>query len=133
VALAACGTGTAPSGSAATGASNTSAQLAFAECMRSHGVSGFPDPGGATPSGPSIKILGIALPSTIDVRSPAFQSAMNACQKLITGGAPKPGVSAARAGPRVLAMHAYAGVSNFPDPVFRDGRIGLRIGQETTQ
>jgi len=98
--------------------------------MRSHGVPGFPDPGGATPSGPSTTIFGIVLPSTIDVKSPAFQSAMSACQKLITGGASKPGVSAAQklAALKFSQCMRTHGVSNFPDPVFKNGRIGLGIG-----
>ena len=46
--------------------------LAFARCMRAHGMSSFPDPtfSGAGPAGP---------PAGIDLQSPAFQSAARAC------------------------------------------------------
>jgi hypothetical protein len=116
--------------SAATGASTGSPQVAFAKCMRSHGVSSFPDPGGAAPSGPATTILGIVLPSTIDVSSPAFQSAMNACQKLITGGHPRPPVTEAnkQAALKFSQCMRTHGVPNFPDPVFAaNGMIGIGI------
>jgi hypothetical protein len=131
VALAACGSGTRPNVSAATGAANGSSQLAFAKCIRSHRVSGFPDPGGATPAGPSVSIFGIALPSTIDVKSPAFQSAMNACSKLITGGHPRPPLTEAKKQAAIKFSQCMRthGVPNFPDPVFSsNGMIGLGIG-----
>jgi hypothetical protein len=129
-ALTACGSGS--SVSAATGASNGSAQLAFAKCVRSHGVPGFPDPGGAAPSGPATTIFGIVLPSTIDVSSPAFQSALNTCQKLITGGRPRPPLTAAkkRAALKFSQCMRTHGVPNFPDPVFAaNGMIGIGIGK----
>jgi len=58
------------------GASNGNT-LKFAQCMRSHGVTDFPDPrsggGGLTAGG--------------DVQSnPHFQSAMQACRPLLSGG-----------------------------------------------
>jgi hypothetical protein len=46
--------------------------LAFARCMRAHGVPSFPDPtfSGTAPAG---------LPAGIDPQSPAFRSAARAC------------------------------------------------------
>jgi hypothetical protein len=129
-ALAGCGSGS--SVSAGTAASNGSAQLAFAKCVRSHGVPGFPDPGGAAPSGPATTIFGIVLPSTVDVSSPAFQSALNTCQKLITGGRPRPPLTAAtkRAALKFSQCMRRHGVPNFPDPVFAaNGMIGIGIGK----
>ncbi len=121
MAIAACGSGSSPSLSAASGSSNSSGQLAFAKCMRSHGVPSFPGPGAATPSrSPAISVFGIVLPSTIDVSSPAFKSAMSSCLKLVTGAASHSGVSEARR----LAALRYAqcmrkhGVTNYPDPTF---------------
>jgi hypothetical protein len=47
--------------------------VVFADCMRSHGISGFPDPGHD----------GVfTLPATIDEQAPAFVRAMHACQKV---------------------------------------------------
>lgn len=62
--------------------------VATAECMRGHGVSGFPDPITAThpPSNPQdysiaqrAGDLWLLVPSTIDVSSPAFKQAASAC------------------------------------------------------
>jgi hypothetical protein len=61
--------------------------LQVAECMRAHGISGFPDPqSGAPPSSPSgySAVLGtpggfIAIPQSVNVQSPAFQHAAAAC------------------------------------------------------
>ena len=61
-----------------------------AECMRSHGVPGFPDPTAVPPTDPrdySIVTgfggphggLFLLVPKTIDVNSPAFQRAAKAC------------------------------------------------------
>lgn len=53
--------------------------LAFATCMRSHGVPNFPDPkvkGGS---------ISEAVPASVG-QSPNFQSAQRACQSLVPGG-----------------------------------------------
>jgi hypothetical protein len=62
--------------------------LAVSECMRAHGVSGFPDPTlGPPPSNPqefSIAIgrggVSLLVPKTIDVSSPAFKQAAATCR-----------------------------------------------------
>jgi hypothetical protein len=133
LAIAACGSGSGPGGAGTTGGSNTPKLLTFAHCMRAHRVPDFPDPGGAKPSGSGVSVYGIALPSTIDVRSPAFQAAMSACQKLATGGAPQAGVTEAekQAALRYAQCMRAHGVPNFPDPVFRNGRIGISPGAGT--
>jgi len=60
--------------------------LAISECMRAHGVTGFPDPTTTPPSSPDgySEVIGrngvfIAVPSTIDSASPAFQKAAKDC------------------------------------------------------
>ena len=101
--------------------------------MRSHGVPDFPDPGGPRPSGDAISILGIFLPPTTDIKSPAFQSGLQACFKRMRGGAPPRAVSpaqkqAALAFSRCMRAH---GIRDFPDPVFApDGGIGIGVGKE---
>ena len=129
LAIAGCGSGSGPGGGA-TGASNTPTLLTFAQCMRAHRVPDFPDPGGAKPSGSGVSIFGIAVPATIDVRSPAFQAALSACQKLATAGAPPTGLTEAEkeAALRFSQCMRAHGVPNYPDPVFRNGRIGIRPG-----
>lgn len=59
--------------------------LEYSECMRSHGVSNFPDP---EVSEGHVKM---SVPRAIDPSSPAFQKADEACRELMVGkpGAPE--------------------------------------------
>ena len=106
IAIAACGSSN--SASSGTGSGDTLA-LAFANCMRAHGVPSFPDPGASHSPGGALK------------QAPAFRSAMQTCNKLQGGGAPT-GTSVPEA--RRIAALAQAkcirdhGVPNFPDPTF---------------
>jgi hypothetical protein len=57
------------------------------ECMRAHGVTGFPDPTTTPPSSPAgysiVEDRGgivLAVPNTINVESPAFKQAAAACK-----------------------------------------------------
>ena len=131
VSLAACGSSQ-PAGSTGSRAANSDYQqgLAFASCMRSHGVPNFPDPtagsnGGmrveVSPSG--MKVIGVA------VNAPAFQAAQQKCrQYLPNGGHPQP-LSASR---RQALLNFSAcmrshGITNFPDPTFSGGAVGLLL------
>lgn len=67
---------TANSGSGGQGP-NQATQLKFAECMRSHGVTSFPDP-----SSNGETFVG----GGVDVHSPTYQAAAQACQSLLSGG-----------------------------------------------
>jgi hypothetical protein len=58
--------------------------LKYAQCMRSHGVTNFPDPGSGPSGGFGIKVTP---GSGLDPNSPTFQAAQKACQKNL-GGAP---------------------------------------------
>jgi hypothetical protein len=121
LALAACGSSGSPSSAAGTGSGDTLA-LQFADCMRSHGVPTFPDPG--SPGG------GPGSNSAINKQSPAFVSAEQACNKLQPGGRPK-GTPLPEA-QRVAAL-AWAqcirthGVPELPDPTFPNSG-GMFIG-----
>lgn len=53
--------------------------LKFAECMRAHGISNFPDP----PTGGGPTTIG---GSGINIQSPQFQAANRACSKDLRGG-----------------------------------------------
>lgn len=116
LALAACGSGGKPT---ATGGSRAyTSFLNFSKCMRSHGVSSFPDP---SPGG------GIKLPvgsgSGPDPRAPAFQGAQRSCKYLLPGGGPPASVpesvkAAELKNARCMRAH---GVPNFPDPTFPTG------------
>jgi hypothetical protein len=110
IALAACG---AAGRSSSTGSASYSRALTFADCMRSHGVSSFPDPIPGKFSFPIVSGL---------TQAPGFRSAEQACKRLLPSPPPAPPVSAAmisrlRTGAlamaRCLRVH---GVPNFPDP-----------------
>ena len=55
--------------------------LELSECMRSHGVPNFPDPGTGLVGEQVIDLRG----RDIDVNSPTFQAASKACQKVVPG------------------------------------------------
>ena len=118
--------------------SNTTAKVdqmvAFARCMRAHGVPNFPDPGSngsggliiqqRAGSGGSLKVNGVG------VSSPAFQSAMQSCHSQLPNGGRPPQLSAARRAQMLKfsqCMRAH-GLTNFPDPTFGPGgRVGLKL------
>lgn len=83
--------------------------LAYARCMRAHGVPGFPDPRATG---------GLVIPNDMNPQSPAFQAAGQACAKL---GRNSQGqrASSQSDGIRLLAlarcMRAH-GVPSFQDP-----------------
>jgi hypothetical protein len=77
--------------------------LQVSECMRRYGITGFPDPTTSPPSpgtaGFSV-VMGrggyfLAIPSSIDMRSPAFQQAAAACNFGPRGGPGGPSTSKA--------------------------------------
>jgi hypothetical protein len=137
-AIAAAGCGSSNSGSTDPSASiNRSATIAFANCMRSHGVPNFPDPssngrgglliqrGQRAGSGASLTVNGVP------VNGPAFRSASQTCRKYLpNGGRPTP-AQAAKMKASALAMSRCMrshGVPNFPDPQLGSGdRLRLQI------
>ena len=77
--------------------------------MRSHGVTGFPDPGQE----------GFALPSTINQQSPSYHAAQRACAKLQPGpigGAPKPSARVRALDVEFSKCMRKHGLTDFPDP-----------------
>jgi hypothetical protein len=116
--IAACGShspgSSGPSGSSGSNPSQAQAQqegLSFARCMRSHGVSSFPDPsanGGFDVS-----------PTGINASSPAFKAAQAACRDLL----PVKHVQSEPPSPRAYARLLHwakcmreHGISGLPDP-----------------
>ena len=117
VALAACGTGASSysaSGSAQS-SSNHTAFVNFSKCMRTHGVTNFPDPG----AGGGIQL---SSSSGINPFSPAFKAAQSHCRKLLPGGGPPSGPPSAQAERQALetseCMRKH-GISDFPDPTLK--------------
>ena len=83
---AACSDGPSPTGSGgsadAGGSANSPSAVSYSQCMRSHGVPNFPDPGsnGGFNLGPAGGSGGL------DPNSPQFQKASQACQSLMPAG-----------------------------------------------
>lgn len=105
VALAACGS----SSNTSTTASNADPALKFAQCMRSHGVSNFPDP----------TAQGEIAVNPSEVQSPAFQTAQQVCQKFLPKKGPhlKMTASEHQAAVRFAACMRTHGQPDFPDPL----------------
>ena len=117
-------TQTSSSQTAGSGGSTTEkykAALAYVDCMRSHGVSNFPDPS----SDGRINVQfafggkdGAPASSGIDRMSPQYISADQTCRHLLPGGVPTPAQNQqalAKALKFAQCMRSH-GVSNFPDP-----------------
>jgi hypothetical protein len=113
--IGACGSnGTADTGGAGT-STRAQAGVTFSRCMRSHGVSNFPDPG---ESG-KFTIDEVANGSSVDTSTPAFTHALSACKSLepagFTGGRRSSAQQSAAL--KFAACIRANGVKDFPDPV----------------
>ena len=114
--ISACGSsapGTGGSGGEST-AANAQKAVKFAECMRSNGVSEFPDPGASG----KLTIDAVVNGSSLDQSAPAFKHAISACKHLEPAGF----MGGKRSPPQMQAALKFAqcirehGVSDFPDP-----------------
>ncbi len=120
-----------------TNASDVALLTKYSECMRSHGVSGFPDPSSTGQGDNSFGIDGFNfnLPAGMNPQSPAYESAAKTCQPLVAGGNGRQMSPAfvARAKRAALA-HAQCmrehGVPNFPDPTINAGGGGISQGSD---
>ncbi len=105
----------------------TAQALAYAACMRSHGIPGFPDPN--PPGGGGLFSLG-----NIDVHSAQYQSADKTCQKRTGFGH----FSAAQLHQEMTTVLKYArcmrshGITNFPDPFENSQQVGFNIELAST-
>jgi hypothetical protein len=106
----------APAGLSSSGSSGpTEAQLLkYAECMRSHGLSNFPDPSPAPGGGFSFRVLPGLNPRS---PSPQFQAATKACQNDVPPGLANltPAKMTANALKYTDCMRSH-GEPDFPDP-----------------
>lgn len=112
-AIAACGSAGASSSATPGGRTNpTRAQaqqdaISFARCMRSHGVSRFPDD------------LDFQAVAGINPSSPAFMSAQRSCHRLLPIKAPHPAAPSARTQARLVRLASCLrahGYPTMPDP-----------------
>ncbi|MFZ0976288.1 MAG: hypothetical protein WAN22_28955 [Solirubrobacteraceae bacterium] len=131
VLAAGCGGGSSPPASSATpaaaGTDLAGNAMAFAACMRSHGLSSYPDPQVSQSTGHvQIRIS----PGGLDPTSPAFKSATHACGHLLPdGGSPSGAVSPQEQAQdlRYASCMRTHRVTNFPDPD-HDGVFTLPSG-----
>jgi hypothetical protein len=125
---AACGGGSSPASSAGgtlSLSSLTTQALAYAKCMRAHGITNFPDP--TVHDSATSKGVGFNLGAGVDTHSPQFQSASKRCQTQTGFGH----ISAAQRQQGMNDMLKYAecmrshGITNFPDPFENSNQIGF--------
>jgi len=120
--LAGCAGGS--SSTTAAGSAQYTKALAYAQCMRSHGVPSYPDPD-TQGHLPTLQV------GRNGVSQQAVQSAQNACRSLNPGGsqgsAQQQQATLAQALDFAKCMRAH-GVPDFPDPVASNGGIGYSLG-----
>jgi hypothetical protein len=133
--------GSASSGSGSSSSSSSSSQsgsaspdsqaVAYSACVRAHGVPNFPDPKVST-NGNEVKVA-IGINPSIS-SNPHFNSAQQACRKLLPGGGPGEG-SDHQISPQEQSQYLKAaacirahGIPNFPDPTFSGG--GVHVSQK---
>lgn len=116
--------GSNPSSSNTSNTSNgtNNAGVAYAKCMREHGVSDFPDP--EQDSGGGVKLV---VPKSVDQSSPTFKSAQSACQDLLYQGDTGDGAGSRAFDATKVAAWAKCirehGLPNFPDPEVNEDTI----------
>jgi hypothetical protein len=115
-------------GGSGSSASPDSQAVAYAACMRSHGVANFPDPKVST-KGNEVKVAIGVNPSITG--NPKFKSAQQACGKLLPGGGPGEGANH-QITPSEQSQYLKAaacirshGVPSFPDPTFSGGGVHI--------
>jgi len=122
------GTTTTTTAAAASAASNSGPSLAqanrYAQCMRSHGITNYPDPspmpGG---QGSGFKITGL-----LNGDKSQLQAAENACGHLLPNqGVNKPLTAQQQAFLDWAACIRAHGLPNFADPEFNGGGVSLRV------
>jgi hypothetical protein len=108
-------TGTGSGGAGKNTSANAHKAVKFAECMRSNGVSEFPDPGASG----KFTIDGIANGSSLDLSTPAFKQAIGVCKHLEPAGFMGSKRSPQQMGAALKFAHCMRenGVNDFPDPV----------------
>ncbi len=122
--LAATSTGSTGSGATPNAASGASGALAYAKCMRAHGISDFPDPEGG-----GFRIQA-SNGSDLAPDNPRFKAAQQACRSL----EPTPDPAKRKQMQAALLKFAQCmrahGISDFPDPVEGGLRIQARQGSD---
>jgi hypothetical protein len=102
------------------GPANHPSALAFARCVRTHGVPNFPDPDSTGHfSKQSLQRLGVS--------GSQIRAAENPCQNLLPAGPPPLTAPQRQDYLRAAACMRSHGIINFPDPAFADGSVSFAI------
>jgi predicted small secreted protein len=116
LAVSVAGCSNAPTGAGSSGSNDNTHEQAvkFAECMRSNGVSGFPDPAASG----AFTIDGVVNGSSLDPSSAAWKTAIGACKDLEPPGFTGGKVTAQQRVARLKFAECIRdnGVPDFPDP-----------------
>jgi hypothetical protein len=99
-----------PSASATSPGSAKASTLAYARCMRAHGISNFPDPD----ANGNLQLNADA-GSDLDPNNPQFKAADSACKSLLPPPQAAPKDLKAKTLKYARCMRAH-GISDFPDP-----------------
>ena len=112
-------------------AANAQKAVKFAECMRSNGVSEFPDPGASG----KFTIDAVANGSSLDPSTPAFKQAISACKDLEPAGfmGSKRSPQQQQAALKFAQCIRENGVKDFPDPIPMVGPSSTRIESHPPQ
>jgi hypothetical protein len=112
--------GASPAGNSGT---STAGALKFAQCMRSRGISQFPDP---NTQGGFDAVAGV------NPNSSQYLAAQKTCQPLVGSGLPpaKQAQMQAKLLKFAQCMRTH-GVPNYPDPIFSNGGVSQAIGKES--
>jgi hypothetical protein len=120
-----CGGGSTGTGSKT---AKSAGAVAFARCMRGHGITGFLDP-----TADRDGRMRIAIPAGVDPSSPRYQAAERACHTLMPAGQEHhdPAADATRLAEALafsVCMRAH-GVASFPDPdpAHNGGELKVRL------
>jgi hypothetical protein len=110
--ISACGSSAHDSGGNT--AANAKEAVKFSECMRSNGVSDFPDPGASG----KLTIDAVANGSALNPSTPAFKQALSACKALEPAGftGSKRSPQQQQAALQFAECIRKNGVNDFPDP-----------------
>ena len=114
--ISACGSSApAETGTGVDNTSNHAKAVKFSECMRSNGVSAFPDPDGSG----KLTIDAVANGSSVNANTPAFEQALTACKALEPSGftGSKRSTQQQQAALKFARCIRANGVSDFPDPI----------------
>jgi hypothetical protein len=112
---------TGPGGSPAAGGSASSpSALAFSQCVRSHGIPGFPDPD-SNGQFSKEKLRQVA------VSASRLRAVEDTCQNLLPAGPPPLTAQDQQDYLKAAACMRSHALTNFPDPTFSDGSVSFDI------